>query len=257
MYREVMFLGLFELPLILLVGLLLLALAGKHEPDPARERPMALYLSVVTLLGVLMLFAATFLVANGLVHLTDSSPSFESLRTSRSISIDDDENFAEFEDYRASANHDDDVSQIVGGLIIGAIAAGVLRFHLPRLQRAADDSDGPGARVFARVLLFVCGGALLTGLTAAGFELYSVYGMIAPDTAGEGDTGDAVRSFVPALVLAAVAAYVFQRAWRRTEDLNAVAKAETVLVEAVPAPEPPPPPARARRTTKKAAPPTE
>jgi hypothetical protein len=258
MYREVMFLGLFELPLILLVGLLLLGLAGKHEPDPLRERPITLYLSVVTLIGVLMLFAATFFVANGLVHLTDSSPSFGNFSTSRSITITSSgESEGGFEEYRPSANHDDDISQVVGGVIIGALAAAVLWFHVPRLQRTADDSEGPGARVFARVLLFICGAALVTGLTAAGFAAYSVYGMIAPDTAGSGGTSDALRTFVPVVVLAAVAAYVFQRAWRRTEDLNAVARAATVLVETVPAPEPPPAPTRARRATKKAAPPTE
>ncbi len=217
------------LPLLLIVGLLVLALSGKSEPDPTRERPTALYLSVITFVGVLLLLAATWLTVNGLVELTDTSPTdaFSSSRTTIRVGPNETFGSGSFSPYSTRVNHDDDISQVVGGLIAGAIAAALLWYHLPKFEKDLDDSTGPGARVYSRVLFFICGATLLTGLAAAGTAVYAIYGMIAPDTAGAGEVTDALRTFLSAAALAAAAAYIYQRAWKRSEDLAAVVRPTT------------------------------
>lgn len=251
-----MFFGFFGLPFLLVVALVLLALAGKNEVDPRRERPAALYLSAMTLLGLLGLLTATYLVAHGLVELTDTTPTTFGVESRQVISSDEDgfsfssrdnDHFGSEAQF-AHVNHDDDVSGVVGGVIVGAIALALLWFHVPKLQDLADNSTGPGARVYSRLLYVVCGLALFVGLAAAGTAVYAVYGMVAPDTAGAGEVTDALRNFLAAAAVAAVAALLFQRSWGRSEDLAAVGTAAVVVEE-----EPPPVPRRPRR----AAPPPE
>ncbi len=191
-------------PLILIVGLVLLVLAGSNEPGDLRERPAMLYLAFMTLTGVLLLLFATVLAMTGLVHLTAS--------------------------HNGALNHDADVSQVIVGLIAGAAALAVLRFHVPKLERDAADSAGPARRIFARVLSIVCAAAALTGLAAAAGCLYSVYGIVAPNTAGVGQRADAVRSFIAAAVVATIAGYVFVQAWRRV--------GQPVVGRPIPTPEP-------------------
>jgi hypothetical protein len=216
-------------PFALLIGLLLLGLSGKSEPDPTRERPTALYFSVVTLIGALMLLGATYLTVNGLVELTNTAPTEGFAKSSVTLRAGPrnpfDQGSSSFSSsYGSKANHDDDISQVIGGLIAGAIAAGLLWFHLPKLQKDLDDSHGPGARVYSRVLYLICGAALLTGLAAAAAAVFAVYGMIAPDTAGVGATTDALRSFISSGALAVAAVFVFSRAWSRSEDLASVVR---------------------------------
>ena len=255
-----MFFGLFGLPFLLIVGLTLLVLAGKNEPDDRRERPAALYLSFMTLIGVLLLLSATFLTVNGLVELTDTTPTGEwSMYVEESVEfgprgqvIQPDRSFRSTS--RGGVNHDDDVSQLVGGLIAGAIAVALLRFHLPKLQAAGDNSTGPGARVYSRLLYIVCGATLLTGLAAAGTAVYSIYGMVAPDTSGAGEVTDALRSFITAAALTVVSALLFREAWSKSEDLAAVGD-DTVGFAAAPVEDPAP--AKRAPRPRKATPPTE
>lgn len=254
--------GFLGAPFLLIVAVVLLALAGKSEDDPRRERPAALYLSTLTLVGVLAVLAGTFLAVNGLVELTDTKPSGW---TSYSERIEVGGEFEFGPDMRQrgrrlqplppvarpGANHDDDVSQLIGGLIVGAVGLALLRFHVPKLQDLADNSEGPGARVYSRLLYIVSGVALLTGLGAAGSALYAVYGMIAPDTAGAGEVTDALRALITALAVATVAWALFREAWSKSEDLAAVAAPDdaVTVTEAITANKAP----RAR----KAAPPKE
>jgi hypothetical protein len=233
------------LPLVLLVGLLIAVLAGRSEPDPRRERPEAIYLSVVTFLGVGLLLAATWLTASGLMALTDTRGEaagwFGGSGTSIEIAPVPRGRIAPrplnpFEASKISygdRNHDNDVSQVIGGLIAGALALGLLRFFSPKLQDLGDNSEGPGARIYARLLYLLCGTTLIVALGAAATAVYSVFGMIAPDTAGVGGVTDAVRSLLSAAALAVVAGYLFRRCWTRSEDLAAVGR---------PAPEPEPAP---------------
>jgi hypothetical protein len=90
----------------------------------------------------------------------------------------------------------------------------------------------------------VSGITLLTALAAAGTALYSVYGMIAPDTAGAGRVPDALRSFITALALATVSGLLFREAWSKSDDLAAIVDVE-------------PAPAKKAARTRKAAPPKE
>lgn len=251
--------GFFGAPFVLIVAVVLLALAGKSEDDPRRERPAALYLSALTLVGVLMVLAGTFLAVNGLVELTDTKPSGWT-SYSEAIEVRPDFEFGQRGRrvqplppiQRPGANHDDDVSQLIGGLIVGAIGVALLRFHVPKLQDLADNSDGAGARVYSRLLYVVCGVALLTGLGAAGTALYSVYAMIAPDTAGAGEVTDGLRSLITALAVATVAWALFREAWAKSEDLAAVAAPDIVVVE-----EPAPTVVKRVRAPRKATPPDE
>ncbi len=268
-----MFFGFFGLPLVLIVGALLLALAGKSEPDPKRERPAALYLAVATLVGVVLFLGATWLTANGLVELTDTDSnrgfSYSVTGESSGAAWSDhppgkipEELFNRpglrqradyvFETNRGGTNHDDDVSQVVGGVILGALAFAIVRFHQPKLQELADDSDGPGARIYSRHLYIVCGATLLTALTAAGTTVYGIYGMVAPDTAGAGEVTDAFRMVLSTAALAAVATLIFNRNWTRAEDLAAVARPPIGFAPAPPAKAAP----AKKAAAKKAAPPT-
>jgi hypothetical protein len=192
---------------------------------------------------------------HGLVELTDSTPTSFGVESRQIIASDEDGfNFnqgRQFEPSRSFShvNHDDDVSGVVGGVIVGAIALALLWFHVPKLRDLADNSSGPGARIYARFLYLLCGLTLITGLAAAGTAIYAVYGMLAPDTAGAGEASDALRNFIAAAAVTAVAAALFQRSWGASEDLAAVG-AEVVVVEEE---SPPPAPRRPRR----AAPPPE
>lgn len=245
--------GFLDIALVAVVAVVLLAIAGKSEPDPLRERPTAIYLSAVMLVGVGLLLVATFLTANGLVELTDTSPTgFDGFESSETVEVEPRNPFDDgigsrgprplirpgpaFE--QGSANHDDDISQVIGGLIAAAVALAVIRFHAPKLQEVVDNSSGPGARVYARGLYIACGVTLVTALGAASVVVYSVYGMIAPDTAGPGEVTDALRTFLSAAALAAAAGYVFHRCWTRSEDLAAVVRASVGTATA-----PPPAPA--------------
>jgi hypothetical protein len=246
-----MFLGFFGLPFILTVAVVLLVLAGKNEADPKRERPAALYLSAMVLLGVAGLLTASYLTVHGLVELTDSTPTSFGIESRQVITSDEDGfsfNQGSSSQSFGHVNHDDDVSGVVGGVIVGAIALALLWFHVPKLQDLADNSTGPGARIYSRFLYVLCGLTLVVGLAAAGTAIYAVYGMLAPDTAGAGEVTDALRNFIAAAAVTAVAAALFQRSWGASEDLAAVG-AEVVVVEE----EPPPAPRRPRR----AAPPPE
>ena len=225
--------GFVAFPIVVLIGVLLLGLSGKSEPDPTRERPTALYLSLGTFFGVLLLLAATYLTVNGLVELTNTQANEGFAQAQVTVrggpkGIFDNPDTS-FSSSTSHANHDDDISQVIGGLIAGAIAAGLLWFHLPKLEQDADNSTGPGARVYARVYYFICGAALLVGLGAAGAAIFAVYGMIAPDTAGVGATTDALRSFISSGALAAASAYIFLRTWKRSEDLIAIVRPAPVV----------------------------
>jgi hypothetical protein len=177
------FIALFAFPLILIVGVVLLVLAGTNDVGELREHPAALYLAFMTLTGVLLLLFATFLTTHGLTHLMGGS-----------------------------VNHDSDVSQVVVGVIGGAVAAAVLWFHLPKLHATA------GTRIYTHVLYTVCVAAVLTGLAAAASTLYAIYGMVAPDTAGFDVFTDGLRSFIASAVLAVTAGLVFWQAWQRSTE---------------------------------------
>ena len=241
-----MFFGFFGLPLVLIVVVVLLVLAGKSEADPRRERPATLYLSAMTLLGVLGALTATYLVVHGLVELTDTSPTSTTVGVRSDLFEDRGPRFGTSFD-ETSVNHDDDVSSAIGGLILGVIAAALLWFHVPRLRDLADNSHGPGARIYARLLYVVSAITLLVGLTAAGMAIYALYGIIAPDTAGTDTASEGLRNFITAAALTAAAAALFQRTWTASEDLAAIARSggvtsttsEEVIVVEPPAALPP------------------
>jgi hypothetical protein len=255
-----MFMGILGVPFLLVVALVLLVLAGKSEPDPGRERPAALYLSALTLLGVLLLLAGTFFTAKGLVELTDTTPTggwFSYSQEGVEIGPRGRVIAPAFEDLKAlrtrgTVNHDDDVSMLIGGVIMAAIAVALLRFHLPKLQDFAATSTGPGARVYNRLLYVVSGASLVAGLLAAGTVAYSIYGMIAPETAGAGRVTDAFREGLSALAVAVVAGVLFREAFNKSD----LATVKVIEVEPEPEPTEPVPVKKAART-RKAAPPKE
>ncbi|MEY2470260.1 MAG: hypothetical protein QOF21_2958, partial [Actinomycetota bacterium] len=219
-----MFFGVFEIiPLLVIGGVLVALFAGRSEPDPDRERPTALYLSIVSFFAVLFLLGASLAVATGLMGLTsDDSGGWSSYgRTTIEVAptpFDEESGSVTFEPGpnekvsfgRYRANHDDDVSTLVTGLIVGLLAAGVFRSFFGKARALGASSSGPGARVLARYCYAVCGVTLLGALGGAGVAIRSLFGVIAPDTFDAGSNAQSARVLAVSAVFA-IAAYALFR----------------------------------------------
>lgn len=183
-YRELVFVFAGLVPL-LIVGLALVGLlAGKAEPDPDHERPRALYLAAASYLALLALLTGAFFVVDGLTRARASS--------------------------------------LAGGLITTCIAAGVVTFHQPRLLRTP--ASGPGARIVTRYLYLACFAAAVTAVVAFGVAAYHVLAAVAPDSFGQSDRGDAVRTVVNGVAMTVMAGLVFARHWSAADDRHAAQK---------------------------------
>ena len=267
-----MIFGLF--PLLIVVVALVALFSGRSEDDPNRERPLALYLSVAGLLGVVLLLAGTYMTLSGVVGLTDgqsgSARGF-SFTSSKNSTVE----FAPvpprslrklapggaWSAYPGRSNHDDDVARILTGLIVTAIGFGVVRFHSPKLRQLTEGSNGPGARVASRYFYAVCFVSMLTAIGAAGAAVYAAAGWIAPDTLGFGSHFDGLRTLIVTGVLAIVALVIFRREWGHAEALATPKRTLGFTPPAAPTPPaprgptpPPAPPAKKAAAAKKAPP---
>jgi len=211
----VFFFGVFEIiPLIIVGGVLVALFAGRSEPDPDRERPTSLYLSIVSFFGVLFLLGATLAVTTGLVGLTADSDSYSvsegSFTEYRSGPFVEERRSTD--DYvisRGGGNHDDDVSTLATGLIIGVLALGVFRSFFGKIRLLGADSNGPGARVLARYCYAVCFVTLIGALAATGVAIHAVLGIVSPDTFDAGSNAASARMLAQAAVSALVAYALF------------------------------------------------
>ena len=233
------------LPFLIIAIALIALLSGKAEPDPAHERPRALYLTAISYVAVLIALSASFFIVQGLVGFTGAG-------SSQSVSISGGGFEGGFQDYRVDRNHDGDVAAIAGGLIAGALAVGLLAFHLPKLRAYEATPSGPGARVYARYLYLVCFAAALVGVSVVGAALYQLLAALAPDTLGNGDRGDAFRNVAKGLGFALVPGFLALRHWLAAEDLQAARRSALVIETAERVEEPvadPASPVRARKAT--------
>ncbi len=261
------------LPLLVVAVLLIALFSGRSEPDPDRERPTALYLSIASFVAVLFVLGATFAVSTGLANLTDSSSGGGWFAYSEEGSIDTSQGDyapipSEFEPATTipnydevisesrgnfNANHDDDVSMIVLGLIFGVLAVAVHRFHFPPLQRLAKSSSGPGATVFARYVYAVAFVAMLAAVVTTGIVAFAICQAIAPDTFGVDSIAEALRMLGANAAFAIVALLIFRYHWRQAP----VGASERPIGFAPPPSEPAKrAPAKKAAATKKASPPS-
>lgn len=272
-----MFFGVFEIfPLVLVAAVLVALFAGRSEPDPDRERPTALYLSIVSFFAVLFVLGSTVAITMGVMGLTgDGSYSFGSgenvagyapiPRAAPTVSIKP--GFAPYPmppakaqlTYgRYHANHDGDVSTIVTGLIVGLLALGVFRSSFGKARRLGAGSSGPGARVLARYCYAVCFVTLLAGLAGAGIAIHSLFGVIAPDTFNAGSNAESARVLADSAVVALVALALFRLHSEQAQGFSAPPRSVGFAAPtptAPPAPSTPPaPPAKKAPAAKKAPP---
>lgn len=237
------------LPFLILAVFLLLVISGKSEPDPLHERPRAIYLAALSYIAALILMSAGFFLVTGLVGFTGDGSS-QTISISGGGSSSNGGSFTTYDDYKVTRNHDSDVAGIVGGLIAGAIAVGLLAFNTPKLRDYEQTPETPGARVYARYLYLVCFAATLVGLAAIGAAVYQLIAAIAPDTLGNGSTGDSMRNVASSLGFALVPGFLFLRLWSAATDLQNARRRALDATTVVPDEEPPPAPARRPRTRK-------
>ena len=236
------------LPLGLLVLLIVAVLSGRYEPDPARERPRAVYLAAASFLGIFTLLGAAFMVISSLLGLTtDSGVSFAESRSGSANSgilrtqppeFDEDGNVVEdeseaddgpgafdFEEtlFDAESADNRDIAGAVGGTIVGLIALGIALFHYPKLRGLVRRSIGPATRVYTKYLYLVCFIAVVIVLGAGTFALFSLFGVAAPGVADVASRSDAARDLASAAVLAVGAALVFLFHWRRADEVDTAA----------------------------------
>jgi len=215
------------LPLIVVLAIVAVVILGdRKEPDPQRDRPLAVYLGTACFVGVAMLLMSVFVVVTGATSITEGA-----------------------------RNHDEDVTGLVSGLIVAALAAGVVRFHLPQLKSVSDSPNG--LRVFTRYVYITSFLALLVALGTAATAAFAVYGTVAPETANYDSWADAFRQLISMGVMAAASGLVLQWHWRQATELRAAETSAGAEVE--PEPIAPPTPVRKRApaktaTAKKAAP---
>ena len=242
-----MFFGLFEIIPLALVGAILIALfAGRSEPDPDRERPTALYLSIVSFFAVLFVVGASFALSTGVIGLTGDGTDHASFSVGTSGEVGEVGRISEggSREYRPHRNHDDDVSMIVAGLIAGAIALGVHRSYLTRIKELGRSSTGPGARVLSRYGYTVSFLTLLTGLGAVGVMLHAFIGLFSPDTFGIYSNADAARALAESAFVALVALWLFRVHSGLAESMTSPPRS---VGFAPPAPPPAPPAAPAAK----------
>jgi len=247
-------------PIALLALLVIVVLSGRHEPDPTRERPQAIYLAAACFVGLVTLLAALVVVVVALVGLTGNGhwSSYPSYSESRSAEVPasppdgfaGDGNAPSFGSpprFGNGANapspflrrvpprsgpsweqlarpsrqgqRNRDIAMAVRGAIVAVLALGLLVFHDPKLTRVVAASPGPAARVGAKYLYLVCFVTALIMLGAGTVALFSVFAAAAPGVAGVASRANALRHVASAGVLAAGAALVFVRHWRRSTML--------------------------------------
>lgn len=213
---------LFLVPTGLLLGLLVV-FALRTDPDDAGGRAGALYLAMASFVALFTLLAAVVALTASIVDLAASDEEAQPGAFSFEEDMGDGFTFeaqptSPLEVFGGSDQRDPDdkaISGAVASAIVALVAAAILAFHLPRLERlGAAHHAGTGAwRMRRAYRLVACLTSVLIVLIAGSLSLYGVYSLAAPGVAGAGDRGDALEALIPLLVLVAGAGAVFKLHW--------------------------------------------
>ena len=179
-------------PIVLVLALLVI-LALHRDEDVDGNRSLAIYGALVAFVGFFALVLAAPVVAAALVNFSR-------------------ETYGE--------GHNAEATMLVTGIIIGVIGAGVLLLHRGLFERLRL-ATGAAARVRRAYSLVMCFVTVVVGAIAGAMALYQVAAMVASDTF-DTTSGDAARSFVPAMALLVAAVAVGRWHWDEAE-INAAA----------------------------------
>lgn len=255
-----MFFGFFELILVAVLGLVILAVANggssRQEPDPTGRRPYAIYLVGVTFVALqVLLFSATAVVsalvqiplsngvavdAFGVTTAPQAASGSGTATIAPPASTDQPTPEATFTESPPRATpievppprpipidrFDTDtqhVREAIQGGLIAMIALLVLLFHARRLRDLINEpgfADGPARRPYQAYLYAACFVSVLTGLGAAAAASIGLVNFIAPETAGGFERHNGIRQFVPAAFLALASTLTFRFHWKRATNFR-------------------------------------
>ncbi|MBA3653908.1 MAG: hypothetical protein H0W70_06910 [Actinobacteria bacterium] len=255
-------------PLGLLILLIVAVTGGRHEPDPAGERPAALYYAGVMFIALFTLLFAVFTVVASLLNLTtDEGGSVSGFSVSRTTT-------ASASSYNSSGNevsvpppppgappptatlrpqfggngdyeNNRDYANALRGGVIALAAAALYAFHDRRRRRCVLGSVGQ--RVSKTYLYTVSLVSVVIALIATVTALYAVVKVIAPGVTSAGSRGHAGVELGQTAFLAVAAGALFLLHLRAAEpDQRDVVG---IIPPEPPGPPPPVPPEDAPTTT--------
>ena len=204
-------------PLGLLLFLIVAIAGGRNEPDPAGERPAALYYAAVLFLTLFTALFAVFGVGASLLKLTthDHSRYAEVAQLDQGMTFGPDGGgrmvplpAQRYLREDRGGEHDGDWANALRAAVIAGIAIAVYVFHDRRRKSVR---LGPGGDRVRRTYLYaVSFVAVATFVIAGGLALYAIVEVIAPGVTSAGTRGDAAVQFGQAALLALLAFVVAQ-----------------------------------------------
>jgi hypothetical protein len=211
----------FVLPIGLLVLVILVLAGGRGEVDDTGRRTYTLYLGVVSFIALFTAVIAFTAMVNAIMEKVVDEPQ----RGDRLEEAAEDSGFDLDFDVSGGGDVNDQIArESVQSGLIGAVAVGVLWFHLRRRQEVVTPPDFTGSaawRVDRAYLYAVCFTAILIFLFASAVALYAVFRVIAPGVTGDGDYDLERQLGIQQLVtlgfLSTVVVFIYLYAWRRAE----------------------------------------
>lgn len=229
--------GLFSLVTDVLVFALVLIVAvavatTRGEFDPGRRRLRATYLCTVVFFSLFAtLFSAGAAVGSLMDYIgedDDSEAEFELRPSFGDREFDPSEQYGDYDEPGA----EDELSDVVQGLVFALVAGGVLLYHrgkLQEMQREPDFRDGPATVVFHAYFYASSAVALIAFVVAAAIGVHALAEVVAPGSLSTDD---------PDLLREEAARRLFTGAFVALASLGIVVLHQ-VEREAMDAPEPP------------------
>jgi hypothetical protein len=237
----------FTIPLVLvalIVFVIVALVTARRDPDPAGQRPYAIYLVLIVFIGLFVALFSAAAVASNMVQipLSEQASGFAQVATPVSAGA---PSVAPLVPLTSDADNEHIRGAVQAGLILVAALA-ILWFHVGRLRELVEPAAfrfSPGRRTYQVYLHAVTFVAMVILLFATAAALYGVARIIAPGTTGpsggsstfERDAG--ITQAVTAGILALGAYAIAWYHWMRTRTLQ-----EKISRPPRPGEPPPPPP---------------
>ena len=238
----------FTIPLVLvalIVFVIVALVTARRDPDPAGQRPYAIYLVLIVFVALFVALFGAAAVASNVVQipLSERASAFSQFTTPVQAGV---PSVAPLVPVTSDADNEHIRGAVQAGLILVA-ALGILWFHVRRMRELVEPPAfrfSPGRRTYQVYLHSVTFVATVILLFATAAALYGVARIIAPGTTGslgapstiERDAG--ITQAVTAGILAIGAYAIAWYHWMRTRTLQ-----ERVSRPPRPGEPPPPPPA--------------